>query len=86
MTEWIFNWKQNGWKTSNNKQVSNQDLLTKIDKYMNKATIKNKIKFHHIRAHTGKQDFYSLGNEEADELAKKGGLQCKKSQKFFTKD
>ena len=36
------------------------------------------IKFVHIKAHTGKQDEHSLGNEGADELANKaiGNTSC----------
>jgi len=30
-TNWIFNWKKNGWKTSSGKPVQNLDLWQKID-------------------------------------------------------
>ena len=32
ITEWIHNWKKNGWKTANKKEVSNKELWTKLDK------------------------------------------------------
>lgn len=70
LTEWINNWKKNNWKNANKKDVANQDLIKKIDKYLQKYT--GKIFFHHVRAHTGKQDFESLGNAKADELATQG--------------
>lgn len=70
LTEWITSWKKNDWKTSNNKQVMNQDLIKKIDKKMQKH--KGKITFTHVRAHTGKNDKLSLYNAEADRLATKG--------------
>ena len=31
ITEWIHNWKKNGWKTANKKEVSNKDLWTELD-------------------------------------------------------
>ena len=31
ITEWIHNWKKNGWKTVNKKQVKNKDLWTELD-------------------------------------------------------
>jgi hypothetical protein len=33
---------------------------------------KGKIFLHHVRSHTGKQDFESIGNEFADKLATQG--------------
>lgn len=68
LTEYIKTWKNNNWRTVNNKTVANQDIIKKIDKYMQRY--ENKIIFHHVRSHTGNQDFASLCNEEADKLAK----------------
>ena len=31
ITEWIHNWKKNGWKTTNKKDVSNKELWTELD-------------------------------------------------------
>ena len=31
ITEWIHNWKKNGWKTTNKKEVSNKELWTELD-------------------------------------------------------
>ena len=31
ITEWIHNWKKNGWKTVNKKEVSNKELWTELD-------------------------------------------------------
>ncbi len=72
LTEWIEKWKMNGWKTSNNKPVSNRDILEKIYKYMKKKTIVDKLKFIYVAAHTGKNDEHSVGNDMADRLAKSG--------------
>ena len=50
------------------KPIPNQDLVKKAYYlYKNKKNIVLK----HIKAHTGKQDEYSLGNEMADKLANK---------------
>ena len=40
ITEWINNWKKNGWKTSNKKKVSNKELWTELDLLNNKFEIK----------------------------------------------
>lgn len=68
LTIWINNWKKNNWKSSQNKDVANQDIIKKIDIYLQQY--QNKINFHHIYSHTGKQDFYSKCNEEADKLSR----------------
>jgi len=65
VTEWINTWKINNWKTANNKNVKNQDLIKKIDSVM-----KKNIFFHHVKAHTSKSDFESIGNKIADILSK----------------
>ncbi len=31
ITEWIHNWKKNGWKTADKKKVKNKDLWTRLD-------------------------------------------------------
>ena len=31
ITEWIYNWKKNGWKTANKQQVKNKELWTELD-------------------------------------------------------
>lgn len=70
LTVWIHNWKKNNWKSASKNPVANQDIIHKIDEYLQKHN--GKIFFHHVRSHTGKQDFYSLGNEKADKLATNG--------------
>jgi ribonuclease HI len=72
MTKWIFAWKKNNWKSSQNKDVLNQDIIKKIDKIL--QAYPKKIFFHHVKAHTKKKDFYSKGNKIADELATNGAL------------
>ena len=31
ITEWIHNWKKNGWKTANKQKVKNKELWTELD-------------------------------------------------------
>ena len=40
ITEWIHNWKKNGWKTANKKPVKNKELWTELDLLTEKFEIK----------------------------------------------
>ena len=47
ITEWIHNWKKNGWKTANKKEVSNKVLWTELDLLNNEFEISwNWVKAH----------------------------------------
>ena len=35
ITEWIYNWKKNGWKTADKKEVKNKNLWTELDDLSN---------------------------------------------------
>jgi ribonuclease HI len=70
VTEWIYNWEQNGWKTANKKPVKNLDIIKPIYGLLKKHP--NKIFFKHVRSHTGKNDWESINNEKADMLANIG--------------
>ena len=59
---WIINWKKNGWKTANKKEVANKDLWIELDKYV---TYHN-ITWFWVKGHSG--NHY---NEIADDLAVK---------------
>ena len=49
ITEWIHNWKKNGWKTANKKEVSNKALWTELDLLNNEFEISwNWVKGHSI--------------------------------------
>ena len=63
ITQWIFNWKKNNWKTSNNKAVKNQDLWIQLDQ----AIRKHQIQWQWVKGHSGHRE-----NEICDELAKRG--------------
>ena len=47
ITEWIHNWKKNGWKTANKKEVINKVLWTELDLLNNEFEISwNWVKGH----------------------------------------
>ncbi len=63
VTEWIHNWKRNGWKTSSKKPVKNADLWQRLDDLLNRHS----VDWHWVKGHAG----HDL-NERADELARRG--------------
>ena len=47
ITEWIYNWKKNGWKTAKKQEVKNKDLWTELDFLANEFEISwNWVKAH----------------------------------------
>ena len=47
ITEWIHNWKKNGWETTNKKKVKNIELWTELDLLSNEFEINwNWVKAH----------------------------------------
>ncbi len=71
ITVWIHNWIKNNWKTANKQPVKNRDIIENIYKLVDTIP---KLKFIHVRAHTGKTDEDSIGNDFADKLANEGAL------------
>ena len=61
ITEWMHNWKKNGWKTAAKKPVKNAELWQRLDE----ATKRHKIKWEWVKGHAGHAE-----NERADELAR----------------
>ena len=45
--KWSKNWEKNGWKNSKKQEVSNKDLIIKLNNYYKNY----KIKFIHVKAH-----------------------------------
>lgn len=63
ITEWLNNWKQNGWHTANKKQsVKNADLWQQLDE----LTQKHEIRWVWVKGHNGNAE-----NERCDALARK---------------
>ena len=48
ITEWIHNWKKNGWKTANKQKVKNKELWTELDLLTNEV----EISWNWVRAHS----------------------------------
>lgn len=60
ITEWLINWKRNGWKTASRQPVKNADLWMALDA----AAAPHEIRWHWVRGHSGHP-----GNERVDRLA-----------------
>tara|TARA_B100000809_G_C15123224_1_gene525134 strand:- start:320 stop:820 length:501 start_codon:yes stop_codon:yes gene_type:complete len=63
ITQWITNWKKNGWKTSAKKPVKNDDLWKRLDD----ETARHLVDWRWVKGHSGHRE-----NEMADQLANKG--------------
>ncbi len=74
LTKWVKGWIKNHWKTSKGEPVLNQDYIKIIYVYLQKYD----IEFVHVDAHTGGDDYDSIHNAIADELAVAGTKSNKK--------
>jgi ribonuclease HI len=63
ITQWLPNWKKNGWRTSDKKPVKNVDLWKRLEA----AAERHQVAWHWVRGHVGHDE-----NERADELAREG--------------
>lgn len=61
ITQWIHNWKRNGWRTADKKPVKNQRLWEELDALAQTHT----VKWHWLKGHAGHPE-----NERCDELAR----------------
>ena len=61
ITEWIYNWKKNGWKTADKKEVKNKNLWTELDDLSNAFD----IEWIWVKAHSNNEL-----NNEVDLLAR----------------
>ena len=61
ITEWIYNWKKNGWKTANKQDDKNKDLWTELDILANEF----EISWNWVKAHSTDEL-----NNEVDLIAK----------------
>ena len=60
VSEWLSNWKRNGWKTAAKKPVKNIDLWQQLDD----EVARHEIDWNWVKGHSGIED-----NEFADQLA-----------------
>ena len=63
ITQWLANWKRNGWKTAAKKPVKNQDLWQALDH----EAARHEIDWFWVKGHSGHPE-----NERADRLANLG--------------
>jgi len=63
ISEWMANWKRNGWKTAAKKPVKNADLWQRLEA----ATHEHDIQWDWVKGHSGHPE-----NERADQLANRG--------------
>ena len=63
ITQWIHNWKRNGWRTAAKKPVKNDDLWKLLDQ----EVAQHEVSWHWVKGHSGHPE-----NERADALANKG--------------
>ena len=63
ITKWIRNWKRNGWRTADKKEVKNAELWQRLDELAERY----EIEWRWVKGHNG-----DPGNEKADELANRG--------------
>ncbi|AYV85078.1 MAG: ribonuclease H [Satyrvirus sp.] len=67
ITNWVYGWIKNGWRTKSNKPVANKEFIEAIHKYYERYD----ILLEHVQAHTGLDDEDSVANAKADALAVK---------------
>ena len=69
VSQWIYGWKRNGWKTSDGKPVKNVDLWQRLDA----ALAPHQVEWQWVRGHSGHAE-----NERVDALARsavpRGGM------------
>ncbi len=63
ITQWIHNWKRNGWKTAGKQAVKNADLWRQLDE----AVARHQVEWRWVKGHSGHPE-----NELADQLANRG--------------
>jgi ribonuclease HI len=63
ISQWIHNWKKNGWRTADRKAVRNADLWQRLDALRDR----HDIAWIWVKGHAGHP-----GNERADKLANRG--------------
>lgn len=63
-TKWMHSWQTKGWKKSGG-EIKNLDLVKMLYKHCNQRN----VKWTHVKAHTGGQDYNSYWNDKVDNLA-----------------
>ncbi|MDN4503245.1 ribonuclease HI [Alteromonadaceae bacterium BrNp21-10] len=61
ISQWIHNWRKNGWRTSDRKPVKNVDMWQRLDA----EVARHKVQWHWVKGHSGHPE-----NERCDQLAR----------------
>lgn len=69
VTQWIHNWKRNGWKNASKQPVKNADLWQQLDAIVQR----HRVNWQWVKGHSG-----DPGNDLADSLANRGIEQLKR--------
>jgi ribonuclease HI len=77
VNSWIHGWKRNGWRTSAQKPVKNEDLWRRLDT----AAARHTITWEWVKGHAGHPE-----NERADALAREGMAPFKPGRPTSPKD
>lgn len=64
ISQWIWGWLRNGWKTAAGGDVSNKDYWQRLYRLVQARKDLGKLSWHHVRGHAG-----IAGNERVDEIA-----------------
>lgn len=64
ITQWVFGWMRNGWRTSEGKEVLNKENWQELFAVVSKRKKSDAITWRYVRGHTG-----NPGNERCDEIA-----------------
>jgi ribonuclease HI len=65
ITQWIHNWRRNGWRTADKKPVKNVDLWQRLDA----AVARHEVHWHWVKGHAGHPE-----NERCDVLAREAAM------------
>jgi ribonuclease HI len=64
ITQWIWGWKRNGWKTAEGNEVSNKEFWQALHALVQDRGVEGRIDWRYSRGHVG-----TPGNERCDEIA-----------------
>lgn len=64
ITQWIFGWRRNNWRTADGGEVSNREIWEEMSQVVAARGTQGKIEWHYSRGHVG-----TPGNERCDRIA-----------------
>lgn len=67
ITKWAYDWRKNNWCRANHKVVQHQDVIANANALWD--AVKDRTTIEHVKAHTNRHDWKSIGNHKADQYA-----------------